>query len=66
MESLIAIDRLLDDLKPEVRQAFLLAQLGGMTCPRIAQRLGVSLSTVERYIASALRHCYRLVYETPT
>ncbi|MBD9413632.1 sigma-70 family RNA polymerase sigma factor [Pseudomonas sp. PDM16] len=66
VESLIAIDRMLDELKPKVRQAFLLAQLDGMTCPRIAERLGVSLSTVERYIASALRHCYRLVYETPT
>ncbi|MDR0281288.1 MAG: sigma-70 family RNA polymerase sigma factor [Paucimonas sp.] len=65
IESLIAIDRLLDDLKPQVREAFLLAQLDGMSCPRIAEHLGVSLSTVERHIAKALRHCYALVFEQP-
>ncbi|GGC12756.1 ECF sigma factor FoxI [Oxalicibacterium flavum] len=60
LEALVAIDRMLDQLKPAVRQAFLLAQLDGLTCPQIAHRLGVSLSTVERYIAAALRHCYTL------
>ncbi|AEF24345.1 MULTISPECIES: sigma-70 family RNA polymerase sigma factor [Pseudomonas] len=65
IESLVAIDSLLDELPAAVREAFLLAQLDGMTCPAIAQRLGVSLSTVERYIAKALRHCYRLTFEQP-
>lgn len=60
LEALVVIDRMLDTLKPAVRQAFLLAQLDGLTCPQIAQRLGVSLATVERYIAAALRHCYAL------
>lgn len=60
LEALLAIDRLLDSLKPAVRQAFLLAQLEGLTCPQIAARLGVSLATVERYIAQALRRCYEL------
>ncbi|MFJ4374763.1 sigma-70 family RNA polymerase sigma factor [Pseudomonas japonica] len=66
IESLIAIDRLLDQLKPQTREAFLLAQLEGMSCPRIAAQLGVSLSTVERHIAKALRHCYALVFEQPS
>ncbi|WP_437879734.1 sigma-70 family RNA polymerase sigma factor [Pseudomonas sp. LRF_L74] len=65
IESLMAIDRLLDELPAAVREAFLLAQLEGMTCPKIAERLGVSLSTVERHIAKALRHCYRLTFESP-
>jgi RNA polymerase sigma-70 factor (ECF subfamily) len=60
LEALVAIDRMLDALKPAVRQAFLLAQLDGLTCPQIAQRLGVSLATVERHVAAALRHCYAL------
>lgn len=60
LETLVAIDRMLDQLKPAVRQAFLLAQLEGLTCPQIAERIGVSLATVERYIAAALRHCYVL------
>ncbi|MGA4634955.1 sigma-70 family RNA polymerase sigma factor [Pseudomonas solani] len=63
IESLMAIDRLLDQLPARTREAFLLAQLDGMTCPAIAERLGVSLSTVERDIAKALRHCYQLMFE---
>ncbi|CAH1903822.1 putative RNA polymerase sigma factor FecI [Candidatus Nitrotoga sp. HW29] len=63
LETLIEIDRLLDSLKPQVRTAFLLAQLDGLTCPQIAEHLGVSLSTVERYIAKALRGCYALRFE---
>ena len=62
LEALVAIDRLLDTLKPPVRQAFLLAQIEGLTCPQIAEKLGVSLATVERHIAKALRHCYEVQY----
>lgn len=60
LETLVAIDRMLDALKPRVRSAFLWAQLEGLTCPQIAERLGVSLATAERYVAQALRHCYAL------
>ena len=45
-----------------MREAFLLAQLDGLTCPQIAQRLGVSKATVERDLAKALHACYRLRY----
>jgi RNA polymerase sigma factor (sigma-70 family) len=58
LEALIKIDEMLDALKPKVRQAFLWAQLEGLTCPQIAQRLGVSLATAERYVAAGLRQCY--------
>ncbi|EHP38425.1 ECF subfamily RNA polymerase sigma-24 factor [Cupriavidus basilensis OR16] len=58
--TLIAIDRILDALKPQVRKAFLWAQLEGLTCRQIAERLGVSLATAERHVAAALRHCYSL------
>lgn len=64
LETLIAIDRLLDALKPQVRTAFLLAQLDGLTCPEIARHMGKSLATVERYIAKALRACYALRFES--
>ncbi|MDF3884942.1 sigma-70 family RNA polymerase sigma factor [Cupriavidus basilensis] len=60
LETLIAIDRVLDALKPQVRTAFLWAQLEGLTCRQIAERLGVSLATAERHVAAALRHCYAL------
>ncbi|MBV7501917.1 sigma-70 family RNA polymerase sigma factor [Achromobacter sp. ACM05] len=58
LEALIKIDQMLDSLKPKVRQAFLWAQLEGMRCPQIAERLGVSLATAERYVAAGLRQCY--------
>lgn len=64
LETLIEIDQMLDTLKPAVRTAFLLAQLDGLTCPKIAQRMGVSLATVERYIAKALRACYALQFKS--
>jgi RNA polymerase sigma factor (sigma-70 family) len=60
LEALISIDQMLASLKPQIRTAFLLAQLEGLTCPQIAERIGKSVATVERYIASALRHCYTL------
>ncbi|QLF93752.1 sigma-70 family RNA polymerase sigma factor [Pseudomonas sp. ABC1] len=63
IETLVEIDRMLDGLRPPVRQAFLLAQLEGMSCPKIAAQMGISLATVERHIALALRHCYRLAFE---
>lgn len=56
------IARLLDGLKPKVRKAFLLAQCEGMPHARIAEELGVSVRSVERYIAEALFHCYQLRY----
>uniref|UniRef100_I1XF88 Sigma factor n=1 Tax=Methylophaga nitratireducenticrescens TaxID=754476 RepID=I1XF88_METNJ len=63
LETLNTIDRVLDSLKPSIRQAFLLAQLEGFTCPQIAKKLDVSLATVKRYIAKALRRCYECRYE---
>nr|WP_039920443.1 sigma-70 family RNA polymerase sigma factor [Thauera phenylacetica] len=63
LEALIAVDQALEELPAAVRQAFLWAQLEGLTCPQIAQRLGVSLATAERYVAKALRRCYELRFE---
>jgi len=57
-ETLLAIDRLLRGLPARARSAFLLARLEGLSYPQVAERLGVSLSTVEKYMARALRHCY--------
>ncbi|WP_455925445.1 sigma-70 family RNA polymerase sigma factor [Pseudomonas putida] len=62
IEALMTIDRLLDSLRPVVRQAFLLAQLDGLKCPAIARQLGVSVPSVERYIAQALRQCYAATF----
>jgi RNA polymerase sigma-70 factor (ECF subfamily) len=63
VELLEAISRMLEGLKPKVRRAFLLAQCEGMTHKPIAEQMGISLRSVERYVADALYHCYVLRYE---
>jgi len=65
IEALVSIDRMLDTLPERMRCIFLMAQLDGLPCPRIAEHLGISLSTVERDLAKALRHCYHLMFEAP-
>jgi RNA polymerase sigma factor (sigma-70 family) len=64
LELLEAIARMLEGLRPKVRKAFLLAQCEGLTYKQIAQQLGISLRSVERYVADALYHCYVLRYES--
>ena len=56
------LDRALQALKPRVRQAFLLAQIDGVSIAQIAQQLDVSRATIERDLAKALGVCYRLRY----
>lgn len=58
LETLARIDALLDGLAPKARTAFLLSRLEGLSYAEIAERLGVSLSSVEKYMAAAVRHCY--------
>ena len=58
LETLTRIDALLDGLKPNVRTAFLLSRLEGLGYQAIAERLGVSVSSVEKYMATAIRHCF--------
>ncbi len=61
LETLTELDALLDRLPARVRQAFLLAQLEGLTYAVIAQRLGVSERMVKKYMAQAMLHCLELV-----
>lgn len=56
LETLARIDTLLDGLAPKARTAFLLSRLEGLSYPQIAATLGVCLSSVEKYMAAALRH----------
>ncbi|MDR2328642.1 MAG: sigma-70 family RNA polymerase sigma factor [Comamonas sp.] len=58
LEALDEIDRMLDGLPPAVRRAFLMAQLDGMKQAEIAQALGLSLSTVKRYLLQAGMRCF--------
>ena len=58
LQTLARVDALLDGLRPKVRMAFLLSRLEGLSYKEIAERLAISLSSVEKYMASAIRHCY--------
>ncbi|AHL77557.1 RNA polymerase sigma factor [Stutzerimonas stutzeri] len=64
LQCLERIAQMLDGVKPVVREAFLLYQLGGLNHAQVALELGVSSRTVERHVAGALLHCYRVCYET--
>lgn len=59
LEALCRIDALLDQLKPKVREAFLLSQLDGLTYAAIGKRLGVGERMVKKYMAQATLHCLR-------
>lgn len=60
IEALVRVDAMLDGLNPKARSAFLLSRLKGLPYTRIAEQLGVTLSSVEKYMATAIRHCLAL------
>jgi len=57
LETLQALDELLDGLKAPVRRAFRWSQLEGLTYREIAERLDICERTVKRYMAQAYEHC---------
>ncbi len=58
LETLVEIDRLLDGLPVQVKKAFLLAQLEGLTHGEIAAELDISVSTVKRHLSKAALRCF--------
>lgn len=62
IETLMQIDVMLDGMPAKVREAFLLSQFEGLTYPQIAERLGVSVSSVQKYMLRAISACYQVLY----
>ncbi|MDE1164982.1 MAG: sigma-70 family RNA polymerase sigma factor [Pseudomonas sp.] len=58
LETLMELDRLLDGLPGQVKRAFLMAQVDGLTYNEIASQLGISLATVKRHLHKAAMRCY--------
>lgn len=58
-QQLTLLQAALDELPANSRQALLLNRLEGLGHAAIAERLGVSVSMVSKYIMSALLHCAR-------
>lgn len=57
LEALHEIDAALHSLPSRVRQAFLLVQLEHLPYDAVAQRLQISVRTVQRYIAQGFEQC---------
>ncbi len=55
-QKLDAINRAVDELPFKVKQAFLLHRQNGLSYSAIAKQMGVSVSSVEKYILQALKH----------
>lgn len=62
IETLLQIDAMLDAMPAKVREAFLLSQFEGLTYPQIAERLQVSVSSVQKYMQRAITACYQVLY----
>jgi RNA polymerase sigma factor (sigma-70 family) len=65
VEALIQIDAILHGLPHKAREALLMCKLEGMNYRDIAAQLGVSASSVEKYIAAALVACYQALHAAP-
>ena len=63
VEALIEVDTILHKLPPKVRMALLLCKLDGLSYREIAERLHVSVSSVEKYVAAALLACCQALYD---
>lgn len=55
-ERLSQIEHALKTMKPKPKQAFLLHRRTGLSYSEIAGEMGVSVSSVEKYILAALKH----------
>ncbi|CAG9933839.1 sigma-70 family RNA polymerase sigma factor [Candidatus Nitrotoga arctica] len=58
LEALQQLDRVLDGLPSQVKEAFLLAHLEELSYAEIAERLAVSTSSVKQYLMRANRQCF--------
>jgi RNA polymerase sigma factor (sigma-70 family) len=60
-QRLAAIREVIDELSPQCRRVFFLHKFEGLSHKEIAQRLGISQSTVEKHMNSALKHLIRRI-----
>lgn len=63
LETLIAVDRMLDEQGVRAREIFLLAQFESLTYAQISERLGISVTTVKKHLVRVLTRCLQLTTE---
>jgi RNA polymerase sigma-70 factor (ECF subfamily) len=61
IETLVAVDKALDDLGPRTKRIFMLSQIDGLTYQQIALDLKVSLTTVKKHMIRAFTECSLLL-----
>lgn len=61
LETLTAIDGMLDGLGERTRSIFLAVQLEGLSYVAASERLGISVTTVKKHLIRAMTHCLLLV-----
>ena len=62
IETLLSISAMLEDLPVNVRLTFLMSKLEDASHTKIAEKLGVSVSMVKKYLAQSLIHCYQIIH----
>ena len=60
-EDLGRIISALDELSPQCRRVFLLHKFEGLSHSEIATRVGVSRSTVEKHMATGIKHLLKRI-----
>ena len=55
-QRITAIRNAIEELSPQCRRVFLLHKFEGLTHQEVAERVGISRSTVEKHMHTALRH----------
>lgn len=63
IEALVAIDNALAQLKPLVRETFLLSRFEGLTYSEIALKLDIAVATVRKYMLVAMQSCMAATIE---
>ncbi len=56
-EQLQSVYQAVESLPVKCKQAFLLHRMSGLSYSEIATEMSVSISSVEKYILQALKHC---------
>lgn len=64
-ETIAAVNRAIAALPEHLRAPLLMSRLEGLSHGQIAQKLGLSRSTVKRYIAEALARCHLALADPP-
>ncbi|KQT34053.1 sigma-70 family RNA polymerase sigma factor [Methylophilus sp. Leaf414] len=61
LQTLIQFDKVLDQLPSNVRETFILSRFEHLTYSEIANRLGISVAAVRKYMLKATQACMELV-----